>query len=426
MSSRNAFHGDAIDLIREDDDEPPVKRVRLAEDAVASIQHQHAVSETSLEVDHMILDYVAYQTIEACLSSRDLDRTSTSPQNLANNLAMSDSFLEIFKTKYAGFKPDEELRFRILLLRFATLFTQRLTRNPTTLSTEALSRIRDANVTRIQFTEYAHDLPSHHLNHVRTWNQLSISDDDIERNRAHVLHDLGVPPEEDDNYEPHYGTAAALSLVDLLPMFMELSALRNAMSESNLTDFWMQFAAEFMLQACLEQYLVCGATGVDGVDLAFSWGYRAIGASVTEDGTDGMGRVQSHDVNQMFEEDDLQTEVEGWSETKLEYLQLLGPNTQMTNGGNSTADRKTSVTEEDLVAHLESLASQHPIKDFEQSMLTFLSALANSISKPVLAQLEKGKLEGMSEIETEEFVSHCGSDVAAFFREPLGFERELA
>lgn len=429
MSSSKALRGGGLQQSLENNNEPPIKRVRLDEDAVASIQRQHADSETSLEVDHMILDYIAFQTIESCLASRDLESRGIPAQDLASNLAMSDSFLEIFKTKYPGFRADDELRFRILLLRFTTLFTQRLTRNPTTLSTEALDRIRDANIARIRsWSESTHDLPSENLHYFDIWDQLAIPDGDIERNRAHVLHQLGVPPENDQDDNPHYGMTTTLSLLDLLPMFMELSALRNAMSESDLTEFWMQFAAEFMLQACLEQYLVRGASGSDGVDLAFSWGYRSSSSDGREAEADATTRRRTIAVNEMFEDEDLQTEVAGWNDIKLNYLKSLEPTSQSKDiaGGNSGPNGHTPFTTERLVTHLEAVASHHPVEVFEKSMLTFLSALANSISRPILAQLEDGKLEGMSESETAEFLSSCGADVAAFFREPVGFKRAFA
>lgn len=388
------------------------KRLRLSEDATAAIQTQRARSDTSLEVDHMVLDYTAHQTIMACLASKLADGPISAAISLSGSLVMSNAFLSIFKARHSAYQPDPELRLRILLLKLTTLFTQRLTSNPTTPSGSALHALRSNNQERARiWIENADRMPSAPFDTSLLDNDLPISDHELERNRAHVLHVLDVPA-EDENYEDaFYGTSSCLALLDIMPLFMQVSAARNAMSNSNLNERWMQMACEFMMQACLEQYLVFGAHGSDAIDEAFSWGYKDHGHDSSKvDGDDTLLSDRSSEVNDMFEDEFEATEVESWAETKTSYLDLLLPTDLVDDESNSTpcGPGRWSIRDENIAVHFETLAAKYPVHSFEQSVLDFLEALSSSLPQPMLTQIENGKLDGMSEHETHEFLVGCG------------------
>ena len=423
MGSVNAFAGSIEGLetngIREHEDTGrPHKRARLSDnDGVAAIQTQCVPTDTALEVDHMILDYTAYKTIEACFASRRSEPQSGSARSLANSLTMSDSFLSIFKARHSTYRPDPELRLRILLLKLTTLFTQRMTSNPTTPAQPALQELRQSNEQRAQYWQHnVWHCPSSSFDTDSFRNNLPISQQELERNRAHVLHELGIPAEDEDYEDAFYGTSSCISLLDIMPLFMKVSAARNAMSGSNLTERWMQLACDFMLQACLEQFLVFGAQGSDAIDEAFAWGYVEDGHGHINGIEEGEPAMSNRDeVDAMFEDDEYAMEVEGWSETKASYLNQLFPSVA---GGTRSIDsdpataKDDTVTSEDVVSHLETLAARFPIATFEASLLGFLEALSKSIPDPVLIQLEAGKLDGMTARETEEFLVECGVSTA--------------
>lgn len=386
---------------------PPAKRSRDSEELVARIETQCAQFDTSLEVDHMILDYLAYQTIKACFASRDLNNDGLSPKSFSNNLALFDSCIRNFRARYPKFSPDQEIRLRLLLLKLITLFTQRCTFNPTTPCPRPERRITSASregplgqslgLYNFDITAFDDDLPA--------------STDTLRRNRAHVLDQLGVPA-EDEHEEPFYGTSTCLSLLDLLPLFMQASALRNAMSASNLTDRWMDLACDFMLQACLEQYLVFGAKGVSPAKDSFDWGYDVnmdVDLEVTSSGE------QANELNAMFEDEDYAVEVEGWASRKAECISQVLLAGDRVRPSTPTGDTENSTAATDLVSRLESIAEAHPIAEFEMSLLSFLNALSRSIADPVLVQLESGKLDGMTEVETKDFLASCGCSLAEFF-----------
>lgn len=360
----------------------------------------------------MILDYTTHQTIKICLASRKADSHTSSSKILSSTLAMSDAFLPVFRARHPTYTPDTELRLRILLLKLATLFTQRLTSNPTTPPQQALQALRAHNQERARtWIGSADRIPSGAFETARFDEELPINQIELERNRAHVLNELGIPAEDEIYEDAFYGTSSCITLLDLLPLFMQVSAARNAMNESNLTELWMELACEFMLQACLEQYLVLGTHGTDAVDEAFAWGYQRANsdhrdseAGQNEDKDDG------DEVNEMFEDQDYTTEVEDWSDTMTTYISQLFPPGSKSEGSIFSVP---SSDDEDsgtigLVPHLEAVATQYPIAAFEMSLLSFLEALSKSISEPVLHQLEIGKLAGMTEQQTSDFLADCG------------------
>ena len=66
---------------------------------------------------------------------------------------------------------------------------------------------------------------------------------------------------------------------------------------------------------------------------------------------------------------------------------------------------------ETLRQHLEDVAYGYPIAEFEETVLQLLAGLAASLPEPVLLQLEKGTLDGMSRAETQGFLrEECGLD----------------
>ena len=369
------------------------KRLRLSEDLFAAVQTQSAREDVALEVDHMILDYAADQAIKACLASRNHHSPATS---LSACLSTVNALLPIFKARHPTYTADPELKFRIKLLKVVTLFTQRFTRNPAAPQETALSALRETDKKRaVEWIQSTADVPSSRFSVEFFDDYFPRPSHELETNRAHVLHELHIPAEDRDSEEPFYGTSSCVSLLDILSLFMEMSALRNAMNASNFSEQGMHMAAEFMLQACLEQYLIVGAEGSDAVDMAFSWGYS---------GNAGNKRPPEIEIYDMFEDEEYAEEVVSWSGIKMSYLEELLPPDHVSADASSDG------------CSLENIAAKFPIDKFESSILGYLGALSRSVSEPVLLQLESGKLDGMTEQETQDFVSGCGVDIARLFQ----------
>ncbi|KAK3677262.1 hypothetical protein LTR78_002800 [Recurvomyces mirabilis] len=391
------------------------KRVKLDTTATTALETREVVEETSLEVDIMVLDYLAYQATTACLASRIPSKQQpTHPLSLHHNLTLTNNLLSHVRARHPTYTFDPDLRFRLMLLQFTTLFTQRLTSNRSTPSQTTLEQLRLANQTRARAWIGTVDrIPS--STHSTTLYDISTSfptTDDLDRNRAHVLHSLSLPAEGETYEDAHYGTEASLSLLDILPSFMRTSAARCAMSESFLTEISMQMLAEFCLQASLEQYLVFGAEGTDAVDEAFAWGYQE---SSPSGGDDGSAEEEEHEdeIIDMFTDGRYETEVEGWAEIKTAHISQLFPS-NITSAAPRNAFTGAGSSAE-LTTILETAATKYPITDFETNILSYLEAMAQSIPEPVLVQLERGQLDGMSKAETQEFIQSCGLAVSMLY-----------
>jgi hypothetical protein len=399
----------------------------------ANIFTKRGDDSVSLEVDHMILDYLSYDAAKAVLASRtSSDMRSPS---LENKLAMVDTFLEMFKARHPSYVPDAELRFRLLLSKFATLYCTRFDRATAVPSRHALHGLRENNTARaMNWIQNADRMPSSKYDLSGFESEPSFDQDEIEgdissqqpgnveswrndarhkkttdarqrasleRRRAYTLKALKHPAEDDLYGDGFYGTPECLSLLDLLPSFMGVIAARNELNNSNLSTGLMELAAQFMLQASLEQYLACGATGCDAIDEAFAWGLKPTHStkghkksdSIALDSDDSVDLLS--EVDRMFQdEENPSQEIPDWHDIKASHIAELAHN-----------DSET------LRQHLEDVANGYPIADFEETVLQLLAGLAASLPKPVFSQLEKGNLDGMSTAETQEFLQKdCGLD----------------
>lgn len=406
------------------------KRRRLlpSPEPQANIFTKTGDESVSLEIDHMILDYLTYEATKAVLASRK-SSNMRSP-SLQNNLTMVDTFLEMFKARHPSYVPDAELRFRLLLLKFATLYCSRFDQATAVPSHHALCGLREINTARaMRWIQNADRMPSgkHDLSafesepgsdhgnvdantdNVDSWHNkpshkpttTAHQQANLERRRAYTLKVLKCPAENDLYEDAFYGTSECLSLLDLLPSFMGVIAARNELNNSNISTGLMELAAQFMLQSCLEQYLAFGATGCDAIDEAFAWGAKPTPSAKGHKKSDsnasnGDGRMKpASETERMFQdEDNLSQEIPDWHDIKASHIAEL-----------AHSDSET------LRQHLEDVAYAYPIAEFEETVLQLLAGLAASSPEPVFSQLEKGRLDGMSPAETQEFLRDYGLDV---------------
>lgn len=399
------------------------KRRRLSPPPQANIFTKTGDASVALEVDHMILDYLSHEATDAVLKSR-MSRNMAS-SNLQHKLTSFDAFLEMFKAKHTHYKPDPELRFRLVLLKLSTLYCHRLVQGAVVPSKLELRQLREANTSRAgDWIQNADRVPSNKVDAsafeagivperndhdgMQLWNEdapdkPNTSQDHqaaLNSRRAQTLKALEIPNEDGLYEDAFYGTSACLALRDILPLFMQVIAARNELNNSNLSTGLMELAAQFMLQASLEQYLVFGAIGCDAIDETFAWGFKPLNIhnenfmSDQMDTGDESPADSLNDVDRMFQdEDDATREVPDWDEIKSAYLAELADS-----------------SDGSLRHHLERVANLYPIKEFEETILKLLVGLAASLPAPVLAQLEKGSLNGMSTVETQKFLWSCGLD----------------
>jgi hypothetical protein len=109
----------------------------------------------------------------------------------------------------------------------------------------------------------------------------------------------------------------------------------------------------------------------------------------------------------MFGDADYEAEVEHWDDTRTLFMELLIPSGG-TNQDETSSEGLGGPASPSLISHLENVSARYPFSELEASLLEFSSALSASIAPPVLTQLERGHLDGMSPQETQEFLLGCG------------------
>lgn len=321
-----------------------------------------------LEIDEWILDYLIFSTTKSLLEDyRGLDGV---PHNASNKserasvcLQLVDSFLTTFCTMHLDYYASTDLRFRLRLLKFTVMFTKRsapeevaVLQNPSHRCQEQAVSLRSSN------NEYvASEL------HVFTQHLVSSEDSEVEKSRKDRMGErfTAANPRSTthDSFQP------AISLLDTIPLFMAVSAAQISMQGGTITDTWMRLATGYMAQAVAEQYLVYGSQHQETIQEAFSWGFDP--ECSADEGTDDF------QINAMFWGVD--AVVDGWDKIRDEHAQALVPPTGV-----------------DLQVHLETLmANDLSIAEFERRLVDFLDKMLMGQSKPLLQQMESGKIDGL-------------------------------
>ncbi|KAF2857243.1 hypothetical protein K470DRAFT_273456 [Piedraia hortae CBS 480.64] len=341
-----------------------------------------------IETDLLVLDYLVHHAILACLQSRNTPEVHT-PSALGPALSLASQAIGVFKSRHPRYKLHDEIQFRLALLQFVTLFTQRYTRNPSTPTRKEVQRLREKHAAKLIEWRKLADLP---LN-PRGKASEPLESHQLVNNRVQALRDLGCPQ------DLFYGTKSCLSYLDLLPLFLQTNFLRWQMmgaEENQITETWIDLVGEYLIQACLEQAFVFGTDSFEKVvDMAFSLGCPT-------------RRLADSCPSQMFWDAHNMHENQKWRDAKQHYRQML----------NSQIDSPY------LLPYLNRIAKDHSHSSFEAEILNYLHSMATSIGSPVLTQLEERHLLylGMTQDETQDFMANSGHPVSSFFRDPVGFK----
>ncbi|KAI9868443.1 MAG: hypothetical protein M1813_005887 [Trichoglossum hirsutum] len=375
---------------------------------------KRASRDTQLEVDVMILDYLLYMAAKQVIAGRKAERSSvgsngggaTGDDSSADMpLIMVNSFLPLFQANHPSYTVPESVQSRLRLLKFSTLFVQRLQRSSSTPPILSLHQLRARNRARAaSWLSHHHsseeEPPCSIYNNKDGSSGLPVPLQSLRQNRRHVLaHHF--PAQTILGAEEFYGTPASMSLRDTLPAFIELSAcVTSTYKAGRVNETWEKMAAEYMLQAALEAYLVYGEEGEEALRECFAWGFDA------KDEDDVV-------VNAMFWDEDADA-MQRWARIREEHLKSVRPTPL-----SSSHDYLLTLPPIQLIPppgtpirdHLETVASRFPLFRFEGRLLDFLWALTCHEAAPVLAQLEAGQLDGFSREETEALTNRCGIQI---------------
>ncbi|MCJ1246535.1 hypothetical protein MMC30_003743 [Trapelia coarctata] len=328
---------------------------------------------TLLDVDTLILDYLLYAANSTLLNVARARRSNylsgTESRQAELLIQMVSSFLAIFRSNHPSAPISSTTSFRLSLLKFTTLFTCRFAPSSSSVS------LVDLHLLRRQRRERAHHFVGHDdfladLDLAAFSASLPLLPSSLRAHRDRLL--AAFTPSNDtspatlpDIHEGYYDAPASLSILDTLPLFMNLCAAQTALHGNNVTERWMRLAACYMASAALEQYLVHGASGLYPMLEAFAYGFDA--SSTAEAGSEELA------VTNMFWGGEDAREVDGWREIRGEHLAALLPPEGVP-----------------LETHLSELASKElDLVPFEGEVVEFLGTLLHAQAAPVLVQLEK-------------------------------------
>ncbi|KAG7008988.1 hypothetical protein G7Y79_00003g008560 [Physcia stellaris] len=334
---------------------------------------KRANPSSQLEVDHAILDYLLYSATKVLIhdfrkgSSEKGDRNKH--EDCADTLLqLVDSFLLFFRSLHPGDHGTQELQNRLRLLKFTSLFCSRFASLTIRPSKKIIKRLRDSSTQRRKSSNFGNRLA-----------------DTIETEGA--AQGVNTTDSRDSGMRTStniYGPDHPISLIDTLPSFMALSAAQSVLQKQPVSVLWMRLAAGYMAHAALEQSLLRGVRLTDAVKEAFAWSYDPDLSA--EQGTDEWA------INAMFCDQEEEAEVLGWNDVKYEHIRTIMP-----PDGRSLQEHANEL-----------LAKELPIDALVERLLSFIEGMLKAQPKPLYTQLELGKVDGLSQRQTQALLGTIG------------------
>jgi hypothetical protein len=359
-------------------------------------------SEYALDVDEMILEYLLYNTTKAHLHElRSRERPGCGTESPPTLLQVFDQFLKQFKLNHPDYDFSPDTEFSIKLLQFVLLFKYRI--SPEELSPslqDQLKRLSKQNsAIRMKWWDTRH-----------ATDRQSSREDSVLDSWRNFLTTTASAGKEEQTALPgnlHSGAAKFIPLLELLPHFLDLSANMAANLGQDVTQQWMELAAEFMLQSAWENHVHLDAES-DGESLkvAFGWGRWAqeeeLDGIATSADAGGEAKAVEVCVDAMFSTGDGSSgraagqEIPEWTDVKLEYLSAFGT---LPDGEEATEQAQIW-----QVKRLREIAERFPKEVFDGKIVDYLGGLWKLGKKPLLVQIEEGKIDGLTKEEFEEFM----------------------
>ncbi|KAI5855386.1 hypothetical protein BZA05DRAFT_391436 [Tricharina praecox] len=335
---------------------------------------------TRLHVDEIILDYLLWYCTSSLLSARSLRTGNKSEyaettRNGDTAIKLVNSFYQSFKRSHPNSPLPEPIVLRLRICRFAVTMLRRVDVTTLDLAHDVdvgrrrsegwLRREGRGNASVLTEAETAVFSPP----------ATPFSPELLKRNVAALREHLGLTSEPS-----LFGTA---TLRDALWDFLVMTAHISA-RDGEVRWPWMANTVDFMLQAVLEQYRCHGSTGVGALNECFAVGLTSMGADMDEATDDEIM------INEMFAGDNGAVG-HMFGELRTKGLSELLPPPERT-----------------LEAHFEGLAMEYPWPDFEDRIVNCLIPASKSQARPVLAQLEQGRLEGFDPRDVQTVLASAG------------------
>ncbi|KAL9034882.1 MAG: hypothetical protein Q9180_005164, partial [Flavoplaca navasiana] len=189
----------------------------------------------------------------------------------------------------------------------------------------------------------------------------------------------------------HQEDPRAISLSQTLPLFLALSAVQNELQGSTITEIWMMLAAGYMAQAYIEQVVLYQKERPGLLEEVFQWGYDA--GCRAEQGS------EQWQINDMFGADE--SSISLWESIRREHVEAVRAPSSIIFIETSAKRwymiqlRRSDHTS--LTDHLASMtAGALSVVAFKEKVSEFLTGLLSAYAAPLLIQLERGEVVGLS------------------------------
>lgn len=285
------------------------------------------------------------------------------------------AFKSISSAHHSKRPITRDLEAKLQLLTFASLFFRRH------VNSVWSREIPELNLWREKNTQSAREWMTNKGNQLfenNSWltpRALQVDHSTLERNYHTMLLQLRIPPENQIR-----DRRKIILLLDIIPEFMALCAIAAPILSDELS---MELAAQFMMQASLEQYQIFGNISPEIINEAFAWGANGIDNAVS-DAKSSKRQINSPCIDAI-------DNASSWEKKRAEYLNRLQPEGEVS-----------------LHVHLQSLSNNFPFFQFEGMIIDFLTHLIEKLEVPVLLQLERGQLGELSFTETEKLKKRVG------------------
>ena len=365
--------------------------------------HRRANPAYALEVDEMILEYLLYKTTKAFLDAfrsygaHHGNRDRLKAESAASLLQVFDLFLQLFKANHPNRDFLPELNFNIKLLEFTVLFTQR--NAPQALSSSSRDQLRKTSQQNAAFR-------------MKWWakgrrdDQGSAAEDTI-IGCWHDYFTLSPSTSTDLKASLQADAAKVISLIELLPLFLDLSADMAILLGQDVSEQWMRLAAEFMLQSAWENHAhLASEAGDEPLKIAFGWGQWDRREELDDTMLSAVATAAEVHVDALFRtfdrspEEAAGQEILAWSKIKLEYLSAFG----------TTPAGVTNVHHGQRwqVKRLKEISERFPSVRFHSKMAEYIEDIWKLGRKPILVQIEEGRIEGLTEKDFEDLKENLG------------------
>jgi hypothetical protein len=365
--------------------------------------------EYSLDVDEMILEYLLHNTTRALLHdfrSRqrpENDNHDHSADSAATLLQVFDQFLELFKLNHPSYDFSPDTEFSIKLLQFVILFTHQ--KSPEALSPSSRERLKQLSkqncIIRIKWWDTGRSIDgqsSPEENIFDSWRDFFALPGSAESGE-----------QKDLPCNIHADGADFIPLFDLLPYFLDLSADMAAILGQDVTEQWMVLAAEFMLQSAWEKHVYLDAdANEEPLKVAFGWGRwdqeEELENALMSGDASGEAKATELRVDAMFSTSDESSgeatgqEIPEWNKIRLEHLSAFGNLPEGMEGGEQAQRWQ--------VKQLRKIADLFPAEVFDGKVMDYLEGLWKLGRKPLLVQIEQGKIEGLTKEEFDGFMQN--------------------